>query len=292
MPSSSTLTRLALATAAAFAFSGAAATASPYAKGPDPTADVVAKEVGPYDVSATKVPDSASSAFGVATIFAPKAPAGETFGVVGVSPGFLAEQWTLTWLAQRLASQGFVTIVFTPNSIVDQPVARSRALLAAISYVTTKSAVKALADPNRKAVIGHSMGGGGALEAARRDTSLKAAVAIAPWSQWKSFGSATAPTLVLGFKPDNIAPVATHAKPFYAGLAASLPKAYLELNLGHADPSLKPVTEVSRATTNWLKRFLDDDERYTQTLCPAFAGVRTATVTAYVNTCGVGPLAE
>ncbi|MDO9355313.1 MAG: alpha/beta fold hydrolase [Solirubrobacteraceae bacterium] len=273
------------------ALAAPAALASPYAKGPDPTAAEVAKPFGPYAVDELKVPNSASPDFGPATIFAPKAPAGTTFGVVGVSPGFLAEQWTLTWLARRVASQGFVTVVFTPNSLTATPVQRSRALSAALEFTTTQSAAKALTDPSRLAVIGHSMGGGAALEATRRDATLKASVAIAPWSQWKSFDAVATPTMVLGFKPDWIAPVAKHAKPFYASLAPSLPKAYLELNLDHALPSLVPVSEVSRATVNWLKRFVDDDERYTQALCPAVTGVKTATITGYESSCGDGPLA-
>ena len=292
MFSPSALARVLATTAAAVAFSGGTASASPYAKGPDPTPEVIAQPNGPYGVSATTVADSASTAFGEATIYAPLSqPAGTTFGVVAVSPGFLATQTTLTWLARRIATHGFVTVVFTPNSVFDQPVARSRALMSALDYVEEKSPVKALTDPTREAVVGHSMGGGGALEAVRRTTSLKAAVAIAPWSNWKSFDAVRSPTLVMGFKPDNIAPIATHAVPFYTSLAPSLTKGYLELDYGHADPSLGPVGDVSRGTINWLKRFVDDDDRYTKTLCPSVAGVLPAKVTGYKNTCGVGPLA-
>lgn len=292
MPSPSAFGRLFVATAAALAISSSAASASPYAKGPDPTPEVIAQPNGPYPVSLTKVADSASPAFGEASIYAPlEQPAGTTFGVVAVSPGFLATQTTLTWLARRLATHGFVTVVFTPNSVFDQPPARSRALTAALDYVETKSPVKALTDPTREAAVGHSMGGGGALELARRDLTLKAAVAIAPWSQWKSFDAVRSPALVIGFGPDNIAPIARHAVPFYDSLVPSLPKAYLEMNYDHAAPSLSPVGDVSRSTINWLKRFVDDDERYTEVLCPAVAGVDAAKVTGYRNTCGAGPLA-
>jgi hypothetical protein len=290
MPSLITLRRSIVAAAAFIAVSHSTAAASPFAKGPDPTPQVLAQPTGPYAVTASKIPDSASPAFRAATIFAPIAPAGQTFGVVAVSPGFLAEEWTLTWLAQRVASQGFVTIVFTPNDITSSPVVRSRALQAALRYVTTKSAEKPLADPDRLAVVGHSMGGGGALEAARRDPTLKAVVAIAPWSRWTNFAQVQSPTLVLGFTPDNIAPIAKHATPFYRSLSASLPKAYLEMDFQHATPSLWPVTDVSRATTSWLKRFLDDDERYTPAVCPIMASVTPAKITGYQSTCGAGPL--
>jgi hypothetical protein len=285
-----TLRGVVVATAIAVAMSAAPAAASPYAKGPDPTASVVAQPVGPYAVTATKLPDSASPDYRESTIYAPIAPAGETFGAVAVSPGFLASEWTLTWLAQRIASQGFVTIVFTPNSLVATPVQRSRALFGALSYLTTKSAQRRLIDPTRLAVVGHSMGGGATLEAARRNLSLKAAVAIAPWSKWTSFQQVRTPTLVMGFKPDNIAPVAVHARPIYRSLDPALPKAYLELNISHAEPSLHPMNDISRAATDWLKRFVDDDERYTKTVCPLFTGVRPEVITDYKSTCGTGPL--
>ncbi|MBO9532528.1 MAG: hypothetical protein J7513_06105 [Solirubrobacteraceae bacterium] len=288
---SSALRRVALVGAATLATTLVpAGVAGAVTKGPDPSAAEVAKVTGSYAVTETKVDDAASTKFGPATVYAPKGAPGETFGAIAISPGFLAEQWTLTWLAQRLSSFGFVTIVFTPNSIFDQPDARSRALLDALEYLKTQSTAKALIDPSRLGVLGHSMGGGGALEAASRDLTLKAAVALLPWDLTKNFSGVRTPTLVIGAKPDFIAPVASHAKPFYASLSTSLPRAYLELNIGHAQPALVPTTEVSRAAVNWFKRFLDDDPRYTKTLCPAVAGVNASTVTAYQSSCGQGPL--
>lgn len=291
MPRIPALRRLLIAAAVAAALPIPAAIASPYATGPDPTAAEVAKRGGPFSVKQIKVANSASPKFGPATIFAPIAPAGQTFGAVGVSPGFLAEEWTLTWLARRLASQGFVTIVFTPNNITVPPPVRSKALIGALDYLKNESAAKHLVDPDRLAVIGHSMGGGASLEAARANLNLKAVVAIAPWSTRKNFSTVQTPTLVIGFKPDWIAPVARHAKPFYASLAPTLPKAYLELNYDHAAPSLMQVIDVSRSTTNWLKRFVDDDARYTETICPGFTGVKPRAITAYRSSCGEGPLA-
>lgn len=286
-PRATTALTLALAALAVLA-SGAAA--SPYAKGPAPTAAVLAQTQGPYDVGRETVPDAATTKFGPATIWLPQGQAGETFGGVAISPGFLADGRTLTWLAKRLASQGFVAIVISTNSIFDRPASRGGQLLAALDYLTTRSANRGLVDPTRLAVVGHSMGGGGVLEAAKRDLTLKAVVSIFPWDLKTGFGAVASPTLVIGSKPDWIAPVAIHALPIYASLAPALPKAYLELTTDHAAP-IFPVTEISRATTSWLKRFLDDDERYTQALCPAIGGVRERTVTAYRGSCGAGPLA-
>ncbi len=274
---------------AALAILAPSAVASPFAKGPDPTASVIASTVGPYEIGAEKVAASASPQFGNATIWFPKAPAGETFGAVALSPGFLADGTTMWWLARRLATQGFVTIVLQPNSIFEEPAARGKELLATLEYLTTKSRARTRVDASRLAVVGHSMGGGGTLEAAKRNLALKAAVAIFPWDRQTDFQMVQTPTLVIGSRPDWIAPIAKHAVPMYRSLAPSLPKAYLELNVDHAQP-IVPVTEISRAATNWLKRFVDDDARYTETLCPSIAGVKTKTVTKYLSTCGAGPL--
>lgn len=279
-----------VAIALSLALAPAGASASPYAKGPDPTGAVLTSTTGPYDITRARVADSASRAFGPAQVWAPVAAPGETFGGVALSPGFLADGTTLTWLARRLASQGFVVIVFTPNSIFDKPASRGKALLAALEYLRTTSTARALVDPTRLAVVGHSMGGGGVLEAALRDHTLKATVAIFPWDLRKSFSSIETPTLILGSRPDWIAPISLHALPFYRSLPSALPREYLELNVDHAAPIL-PVDEVSRATTNWLKRFVDDDERYTAALCPTIGGVRTTTITGFQSSCGEGPLA-
>ena len=75
-----------------------------------------------------------------------------------------------------LASHGFVVIGIETNSRNDFDTARGTQLLAALDYLTQQSPVRNRVDPNRLAVAGHSMGGGGALSAAIRRPSLKAAV--------------------------------------------------------------------------------------------------------------------
>ena len=58
------------------------------------------------------------------------------------------------------------------------------------------------------AVIGHSMGGGGTLEASRTRPSLQAAIPLTPWNTTKSFSGNKVPTLVVGAERDTIASVA------------------------------------------------------------------------------------
>ena len=80
-------------------------------------------------------------------------------------------------------------------------------------------------------------------------------------------------TLVeVGAESDTVAPVSSHAEPFYTSLPAGADKAYLELNnASHSAPTSANVT-VAKYSISWLKRFIDNDTRYDQFLCPNPAG--------------------
>jgi hypothetical protein len=63
--------------------------------------------------------------------------------------------------------------------------------------------------------------------------------------------------------------VATHSSPFYNTLPATLDKAYLELRgATHFTPNSSNTT-IAKYSISWLKRFIDNDTRYEQFLCPA-----------------------
>jgi hypothetical protein len=65
-----------------------------------------------------------------------------------------------------------------------------------------------------------------------------------------------------------VASVRSHAIPFHSGLPAELDSAYLELNnASHFAPN-SPNTTIAEMSISWLKRFVDDDVRYEQFLCP------------------------
>jgi dienelactone hydrolase len=93
--------------------------------------------------------------------------------------------------------------------------ADGRQLLAALDYLTGSSSVRTRIDPNRLAVAGHSMGGGGTLEAART----------------------------------------------------------------------RPSLPTARQMVAWLKRFVDDDTRYDQFICPGPSG---SSIEEYRSTCPIG----
>jgi dienelactone hydrolase len=145
----------------------------------------------------------------------------------------------MAWLAPRIASQGFVAFNIDTLTTSDQPASRGRQLLAALDHLTQRSTVRTRIDTSRLGVMGHSMGGGGTLEAADDRPALQAAI--------------------------------------------PLNKAYLELNnASHFAPNSSNTT-IAKYSIAWLKRFVDDDLRYDQFLCPApRAGT---TISEYRDTC-------
>jgi predicted dienelactone hydrolase len=150
----------------------------------------------------------------------------------------------VAWLGSRLASHGFVVVTMKTNSSLDFPASRVTQLMAALNHVINNSnaTVKSRIDPNRRAVGGHSMGGGA--------------------------------------DGDTMAPVALHARPFYAGLPAATLKAYGELNgATHSTPT-STNAPMGRYAVSWMKRFVDADTRYSPFLCGA-EHTRYATAAAF-----------
>ncbi|MFH9011004.1 alpha/beta hydrolase [Streptomyces sp. NPDC017943] len=247
---------------------GAHAADNPYERGPAPTQSSIEALRGPYAVSQTSVSSLAVTGFGGGTIYYPTSTADGTFGAVAISPGFTAYESSIAWLGPRLASQGFVVFTIDTNTTVDQPDSRGDQLLAALDYLTQRSSVRGRIDATRLGVMGHSMGGGGSLEAAKDRPSLQAAIPLTPWNLDKTWPEVRTPTLIFGADGDTIAPVASHAEPFYQNLPSSLDKAYLELNgATHFTPNSNDTT-IAKYSISWLKRFVDNDTRYEQFLCP------------------------
>ncbi|UYQ61586.1 alpha/beta hydrolase [Streptomyces peucetius] len=256
------------AQAADSARAGTLAADNPYERGPAPTVSSIEAPRGPYAVSDTSVSSLLVSGFGGGTIYYPTSTADGTFGAVAISPGFTARQSSIAWLGPRLASQGFVVFTIDTNSVYDQPDSRGRQLLAALDYLTERSSVRGRIDSSRLGVMGHSMGGGGSLEAAKSRPSLQAAIPLTGWNTDKTWPELRTPTLVVGADGDSVAPVSSHSEPFYESLPGSLDKAYLELNNAtHFTPNSSDTT-IAKYSISWLKRFIDNDTRYEQFLCP------------------------
>jgi alpha-beta hydrolase superfamily lysophospholipase len=253
---------------------------NPYERGPDPTEASVEAPTGPFAYQRITVPSG--NGFGGGTIYAPTDTSQGTFGAVAISPGFTETQSAISWYGPRLASQGFVVLTIDTNGLFDQPDSRGQQLLAALDYLTTKSSVATRIDATRLGVMGHSMGGGGTLKAANDRPSLQAAIPLAAWHTNKNWSGVRVPTLIVVGENDAIASPSGHSEQFYESLPASLDKAYLEMAGADHFVTNSPNTTIAKVTISWLKRFIDNDTRYEQFLCPA---PTESDISEYRDTC-------
>lgn len=267
-----TATMLVAASAALGTTVSANAATNPYQRGPAPTAESISAERGSFAVADSAVSADSVSGFGGGTVYYPTDTSAGKFGAVAIAPGFTANEWSLAWLGPRLASHGFVVFIIDTITTGDQPAQRGDELRAALSYLTTSSPVRDRVDPARLGVMGHSMGGGGALQAAEDDPSIRAVIPMTPYDLDSPSPKVTAPTLIIGAQDDTIAPVAYHARPFYESLTSARAKEYIELrNQSHFAPNY-PNATIASASIAWLKRYIDDDQRYQPFACPAQVG--------------------
>lgn len=228
---------------------------------------------GPYEIRAYTSPDVAE--YGDATIYYPLNTE-STIGAVAISPGFTERQRHINWWGPRLASHGFAVLVFDTNAPRDTPNLRGDALMAAIAVLQSENQrnggpLAGRVNVDKMAVMGHSMGGGGALLAANQFSDvIKAAIPFTPWLPDGNFSDVSVPTLIIAGSADRIAPAADHAWPHFQSIPDSTPKVYLEISGGdhflansgqHRDHAT-----IGRYGIAWLKLYVDGDERYRQFL--------------------------
>ncbi|WP_083975913.1 dienelactone hydrolase family protein [Kitasatospora azatica] len=261
------LTLVAAVTAALLAIRPATTDAKSSQRGPDPTLAGVAAATGPFTTAQVSVPPG--DGFNGGTIYYPADTSRGTWAAVAISPGYTAlfadEE---AWMGPRLASFGFVVIGIETDSRTDYDSQRGTQLLAALDYLTTQSPVRNRVDPRRLGVIGHSMGGGGVVYAAENRPSLKAAVALAPYSPTQDMSTDTVPTMVIDGQNDTVVtPAAVDA--LYATLPASTRSAFMQIDGADHAYYTHPNPVEMRVLIPWLKIFLDNDTRYTRFLCPS-----------------------
>ncbi|WP_019633337.1 alpha/beta hydrolase family protein [Actinomadura atramentaria] len=274
LPAALTLAAAAVAVPAAAAPPArvAALATTAYQRGPAPTLSGVRAALGPFSYSTASVSAAATGyTFGGGTVYYPDDTSQGTFGGIAVTPGYTGTEGSIAWLGPRLASQGFVVITIATKSLYDQPTARGQQLLAALDYLKTYSpaAVRQRLDPQRLAVSGHSMGGGGALYAVWSRPSLKAAVPLAPYHTIKNWSAITVPTLIEAGTADTVTPVGTFAEPIYQSLTGASERAYAEVAGANHLTFTAENPLIGGLEVAWMKRFVDDDARYDQFLCPA-----------------------
>ena len=233
---------------------------------------------GPYQVayysSYPPVPE-----FSAATIYFP-ANKGEDFAGVAIAPGYSEKGENMSWWGRHLASHGFAVLVLDTNDLHEQPPLRAEALMAAIGVLRNEGdrmggTLRGKIIKDRMAIMGHSMGGGGALIAANAHSAeLKAAIPFASWQPGGDFSAISIPTLVIASENDLIAAATDHALPHFESLSADIPKMYLEIKGGNhyiantdtgGDnfiPNIDVHDLVGGMGVAWLKLFVDGDEDY------------------------------
>jgi predicted dienelactone hydrolase len=216
---------------------------------------------------------SGASGFGGGTVYYPTTAG--IYPVVAVSPGF-TERWSqLSWIGPRLASWGFVVVGINTNSTLDQPNSRGTQLRNALNWAVNSApaAVRSRADGTRRGVAGHSMGGGGTLAALSQDTTgqIRAGVPMAPWHTDKSWTEVTEMVTIVGAENDSVAPVGSHAIPFYNTISG--PKIFVEIDNGSHSTSNSTNPVVSRALVTTFKVGLNGDQRFAPFRCSYPSGV-------------------
>ncbi|WSG48196.1 endo-1,4-beta-xylanase [Dactylosporangium sp. NBC_01737] len=257
---------------------------NPYQRGPEPTVSSVAATYGTFATAQMTVPPG--NGFNGGFIYYPT-DTSNTYGAVAIVPGYTAlfadEE---AWMGPRLASFGFVVIGIETNSRTDYDAARGTQLLAALDYLTNQSAVRDRVDRNRLAVIGHSMGGGGALVAADQRPSLKAAIGLAPFKPSGNLANNRVPTLILSGQNDTTV-TPSYLDGLYPTLPSATPGAYLLLSGADHLFFTRPNDIEMRSQIPWLKTFVDNDTRYSQFLCPTLKD--TSSVSRYTARCSLIP---
>ncbi|MET7862855.1 poly(ethylene terephthalate) hydrolase family protein [Micromonospora taraxaci] len=263
----------------------ASAADNPYQRGPDPTRTSVTAVNGPFANTSVSVPTGYG--FNGGRIYYPTDTSQGTFGAIAISPGYTALfSAELAWMGPWLASHGFVVIGIETNSRNDFDTARGTQLLAALDYLTQQSPVRDRVDPTRLAVAGHSMGGGGALSAAIRRSSLKAVVGIAPYSPSSNLANDRVPTMIFSGQADTVV-TPSYATGLYNSLPSTTESVYLEVagaDHGFMVGRSNPV--MVRTMLPFVKMFVDNDARYSQFLCPL---LDNSGVVTYRSTCPLLP---
>ncbi|TVP87420.1 MAG: alpha/beta hydrolase [Pseudomonadaceae bacterium] len=249
---------------------------SPYQRGPDPTVSFLEASRGQYRVATQNV-SSLVSGFGGGTIHYPSNSSGSMAAIV-VIPGYVSSESSIDWWGPKMASYGFVVMTIDTNSGLDQPPSRARQINNALDYLVDQntsrnSPVRGMIDTQRLGVIGWSMGGGGTIRVAG-EGRIRAAIPLAPWDSSNiPSRQVAAPTLIFACESDTVARVRSHASPFYNNIPSSIDKAFVQLNNGNhycanGGSSFGRYDDVlGRMGVSWMKRFLDEDTRYSQFLC-------------------------
>ena len=174
------------------------------------------------------------TSFSSATIYCPST--GGPLPSVVLVGGWLCGEHALAAWAPFFAAHGIAAMTIgTPSPHSHKPADRSLALLDASKALQSENAREdsklfGRLDTSRRAVMGYSLGGGGAELAALADPALTCAVALAPYLQGHEKLTDSVPTLYLVGNADKDAPAHNFALRHFNMTDA--PKLYFEIKDG------------------------------------------------------------
>lgn len=200
------------------------------------------------------------------------------FDATTVTGGATNTKEDMYWLAEYLTGNGNLVVIAVSAS----------SNLSISSYESAHKAgvgILKSEDNNRNsplynklgkiAVMGYSMGGAGALQAAHDlGSTIDAAIGLAPWSTSSYLSGISVPTMVIvGSRDTTASPTMVHNT--FEDLPSGLPKAYAEVYgethffwVNNRDGA--PADEYILA---WLKYYLSDDYAYYGTLSDPPSGI-------------------
>ncbi|MBA3979057.1 MAG: hypothetical protein C0462_00480 [Alcanivorax sp.] len=176
------------------------------------------------------------------------------------------------WLADHLGSHGYAVLAITPSNRFGTPPVWQRAHIAGFHKLAEEngragSPLFGQIDPDRRAIMGFSMGGGGTLLAAgEMGEGFATAIALAPWLGTTSpdYFNIAEPVLVLGSADDSLSPPGPVGS-YFMSLPTDITRGlaiYRDAN--HADwmgSGNQPQKARFRAlVTAWMNWLLREDE--------------------------------
>ena len=196
-----------------------------------------------YEVR-TYEPEVSAEAFAGAIVFYPLTLSFDPpNGAVAFVPGFKASASAYEWWGPALASLGYSVFILETNTPTDALAARADALIAAVDFIKAENQnpdtpVAKKVDPEKIAIMGHSMGGGASLVAATQmGDNIKAVIPLALYccelgqSFSGDYSSLMVPAMIIASAEDEVAPPADHAKLLYESVGGS--KTYVEFASGN-----------------------------------------------------------
>lgn len=249
---------------------------------PDPPTPTVLDEPGEYKVA--KFNSEFENDFGVykVTIYYPK-DRSDQYPALAFSPGMGATKFMYKWVGNHFASHGYVTLIFTlPQPFTIKTDQQAAGYVSAFELLEAEnqnpdSPLNGLVNLNKRAIMGHSMGGVSSIAAAM-DMQVDAVVAMAPAPgieyRLRQI-EVTAPTQIQTGTLDKIVP-SRLPKSYYERLTTDT-KQFLNFNGGNhiqfndvnSIPFARQFATIDtvdhlqrlsrRYATAWLDYFLKDD---------------------------------